>query len=147
MNCAFVFGLLPQLDQREPVMRSELLLTIRTLSILLHELNYLGDLDPHSFVDFSVEHNFDLHTLGVGFCPNKGCWLHVHFVQSFDFFQEYCEHFLAFPLTVDPWWPLESLAVSTVVDVLSFKEFLLLEWLNGAGRADGAHSWRELDAA
>lgn len=140
-------GMLADLNQSVPVMGCEFLAAVSALSILLHILNNFCDLDFHGVRHFPIKNDSELHAFGVGFRPNKRSRLEGDLIESLGLLEEDAHHVLALAIAVDPGRPLESLAVSAVIDGLAGEELLVGHGLDGAGGADAAGLRDELDAA
>jgi hypothetical protein len=62
-------SVLPYLYDSVPIMRSEILFAIGTLSVFLNELYNLALLNLSSLVNWPYEFNFDFHSFGMRLSP------------------------------------------------------------------------------
>ena len=86
-NSLFMSHLLPDLHQRNPIMRCKFLPAIITLRILLHKFNNLSHFYLHTLTNFPHKHNLQLHSLRMRLGPYKTSRNDLNFIQAFDFFQ------------------------------------------------------------
>lgn len=103
-----------------PVVRSKFFSAIHALDIFLDILNNLSDLYFHGLVDIPVVNYFEFEPFRVRFGPHKVGRLNIDFVCPFCFFKENGHHFLTLPIAIDPRRSLITIAISTIVYIISF---------------------------